>query len=1062
MDRIVLLVDHQRTRSILTRHLEPRYQLLVPDALPPEGEPFDLCIVDLTASERVRDWIRTRKEAEQPVFLPVLLVVARRHAAMAGRQLRDGVDESIAAPVDGAELEVRLEGLLHRRRLSAQLKLSRDAQLQASHALRASGERYRLLFNAGSDVIIVHRTVSDPERPGAILEVNEVACTMSGRTREELLGLTIADLVAPECRDTVAAIRDTIDAEGRILTELLHETKDGRRIAVEISANAFDLEGRPAVLSIARDVSERKRAEEALRTRNNLLEAIIQASPLAIFSIDLDDMVRTWNRSAERTFGWSAAEVIGRRLPIIPADKQEEFRELRDRVLRGDSFAAMALRRQRKDGALIDISLSTALLHGPNDEAAGIMALADDVTERRRVAEALYLTQFSVDRAADGIAWFNSEGECLYVNEATCHMLGYARSELLSMRVWDLAPAFLREERKDGTTCPVDLSWSYMEREGGGYLFCFARDITEQKQAEAELVRLITAIEQAGDIVAITDLDGRLCYVNAAFDRVTDYRREEAIGQHIRALEGHGPDEPAYEAIWAAVRNGFTWEGRLSTHRKGGTSYEEDAVISPVRDAEGKVVNYVKVARDVTRQIELEAQLRQAQKMEAVGRLAGGIAHDFNNLLTVIAGYAELVQMNLRSDDLALKQVNEISKAASRAAELTGSLLAFSRKAIIKPRVISLNAVLRDVERMLRRIVGGHIAVEMHLGEDARNVKADPGQIEQIIFNLAVNARDAMPAGGMFTVATGAAVVNERTAEEHAGVAPGRYVLLTVSDTGVGMDEATQAKMFEPFFTTKGDQGTGLGLATVYGIIQQHRGHIICRSAPGKGTAFRIYLAEAESALETAPPRDGDGGPSKSEGVILVVDGNTEILELASLVLHRRGYTVFEARTGAQAFRIARGRATRIDLLLADVVLPDMSACDLAEGLTRQWPEMRVLFTSSCGSGGIDGASMAQKGYAFVCKPYRMVDMLREVPPAPRGAASTRASGGGAADIVKRPPSRLSAIALVIASARSAPAARPRRSPSSGRGAGRRGSARGSRSSRESSLRRADRRATPR
>ena len=351
----------------------------------------------------------------------------------------------------------------------------------------------------------------------------------------------------------------------------------------------------------------------------------------------------------------------------------------------------------------------------------------------------------------------------------------------------------------------------------------------------------------------ITDPEGTILYVNPAFEAVSGYTRAEAVGQNPRILKSGNQDAAFYRRMWEALARGEVWTGRLVNRRKDGVLFEEDATIGPVRDASGQLTSYVAVKRDVTNETRLERQLLQAQKIEAVGRLAGGIAHDFNNLLGVIIGYAELVRRGLAGPSPGSK-VDQIRKATERAAALTRQLLAFSRKQVLQPKILDLNGVLGGAEPMLRRLIGEDIEMktilEPRLGRVSR-----PLQIEQIVMNLALNARDAMPEGGDLTLETRNATLDASYVTQHPIVPPGRYVLLSVSDTGTGMDAATQAHAFEPFFTTKATgKGTGLGLATVYGIVKQSEGYIWLYSEVGVGTTFKIYLPRVdESAMVDAP-----------------------------------------------------------------------------------------------------------------------------------------------------------------------------------------------------------------
>lgn len=369
----------------------------------------------------------------------------------------------------------------------------------------------------------------------------------------------------------------------------------------------------------------------------------------------------------------------------------------------------------------------------------------------------------------------------------------------------------------------------------------------EKRRIEAERRRLSTAIEQTVECVIITDTEGTILYVNPAFEHVTGYTYAEVIGQNPRILKSGQHDAAFYKELWSTLRAGENWHGRFVNKKKDGTLFTVNASISPVRDDTGNIVNYVDVQRDITHELELEQQYFQGQKMEAVGRLASGVAHDFNNVLTAITGYTELMLDALDENEPSYQYLVEIQKAIDRASSLTRQLLIFSRKQAIQPQTLDLNELLRNVEKMLRRLIGEDIELRAIFDPEIGCIWADAGQLEQVIINLAVNARDAMPMGGQLTIKTADVVLDDASIREYTSLRPGSYVCLSVQDTGVGMDEDVRLHAFEPFFTTKeAGKGTGLGLATVHGIVQQCGGEIILHSQPGQGTMFEIYLPQVD------------------------------------------------------------------------------------------------------------------------------------------------------------------------------------------------------------------------
>ncbi|OQX19384.1 MAG: hypothetical protein BWK76_04670 [Desulfobulbaceae bacterium A2] len=506
-------------------------------------------------------------------------------------------------------------------------------------------------------------------------------------------------------------------------------------------------------------------------------------------------------------------------------------------------------------------------------------------------------------------------------------------------------------------------------------------DMTEALRAEEERRRLAAAIEQAAEAVLITDARGGVLYVNPAFERITGYSRAEILGNNPRVLKSGEHDAAFYQRMWQALAEGQTWEGRIVNRRKDGSLYTEEACISPVRDEAGVVVNYVAVKRDVSREIALEQQLRQAQKMEAVGQLTGGVAHDFNNLLQVINGHADLALSNLAEGAGSRHHLEEIRRAGTRAARLVSQLLAFSRRQIMRLELVDPNAVIGELMHMLRRVISENIRLEFLPGTGVGSVQADRGMLEQVLLNLCVNARDAMPEGGELTLATEAAQLDAPSLAGEEEMLPGRYLLLKVSDNGCGMDQETLEHIFEPFFTTKPlGKGTGLGLATVYGIVRQHNGMIHAVSRPGQGTTFHLYLPVADQPLEaeeTARPQAS--GIVGGDETVLLAEDDAMVRDLTRSVLEHAGYRVICAQDGEEALVLFRRHADEVNILLFDVVMPRMGGHEAGRRIQVQRPGLPLILASGYSEDGVHSDFVLDQGLTLLTKPFVIADLLRAV-----------------------------------------------------------------------------------
>jgi two-component system cell cycle sensor histidine kinase/response regulator CckA len=644
---------------------------------------------------------------------------------------------------------------------------------------------------------------------------------------------------------------------------------------------------------------------------------------------------------------------------------------------------------------------------------------AENRRERRRAEEALQTSEARlsgiIESAMDAIVTVDNEQHIVLFNAAAERMFGCSAAEALGQSPDRFIPERFRQmhreyfqafaqvggaksamegialivgRRADGEEFPMEASISRIEAAGAGLYTVILRDVTERQRAEEELRKLSHAVEQSANIIIITDAQGYIEYANPRFTEITGYSLEEAMGQHTRILKsGHTPPEE-YKRLWETITAGKEWRGEFHNKKKTGELYWESASISPIKNAEGVITHFLAVKEDITErkraeavQAHLEEQLRQAQRMESVGRLASGVAHDFNNLLTVIRGYCELVRTSLPVGDPRSGDLEQIRQASERAAGLTRQLLAFSRQQVMAPTVLDLNDLVTNLHKMLGRLIGEDIALSTILQPGLWPITADPGQIEQVIMNLAANARDAMPTGGQLTIETGNIHLDESYAQTHLEAPTGPCVMLAVTDTGHGMDKPTQARIFEPFFTTKEpDKGTGLGLATVYGIVKQSGGDITVYSEPGQGTIFKIYLPAGEAAAKgpVVPQPHPSAGRGGHETILLVEDEKA-VRELVRLILQAEGYTILEADSGGEALSLARRHQGQIDLLMTDVIMPHMNGRELAERLKALYPRLRVLFMS-----GYTNDTMVRHGVLtaeikFLPKPFSPVTLASKV-----------------------------------------------------------------------------------
>lgn len=519
-------------------------------------------------------------------------------------------------------------------------------------------------------------------------------------------------------------------------------------------------------------------------------------------------------------------------------------------------------------------------------------------------------------------------------------------------------------------------------------IFVLTNDVTEQMKFEIENNRLVSAIEQLGEVVVIMDTNRIIQYINPVFESITGFKTEDAVGRLLPMAASQ--DAEFYRNFWSTLESGKQWRGRLQNRKKDGSLYIEDATVSPVFDRSGVIVNYVSITRDITNIIKLQeekeklqGQYLQAQKMESVGRLAGGVAHDFNNMLSVILGYTQLSLDQLEPDQQLHSYLQEIQQAANRSANLTRQLLAFARRQTIAPIALNLNQTIQDMLSMLQRIIGENIVLSWVPGTELWPVKVDPSQIDQMLANLAVNARDAIAKHGRIIIETQNIAFTADNKSANYDCIIGEYVMLALSDDGIGMPQEVKDHLFEPFFTTKErGKGTGLGLATVYGIVKQNGGFINVYSEVGQGTTFKMYFprfAGADTAAATAAKTEKTKGGTET---ILLVEDEPSVLALANTILERLGYTVIAANTPEKALNLIETYPGEIQLLLVDVVMPQMTGRELADRISEKFPKLKKLYMSGYTADAIAHHGVLDAGVFFIQKPFSsgaLAAKIREV-----------------------------------------------------------------------------------
>jgi len=802
--------------------------------------------------------------------------------------------------------------------------------------------KYLQIFEANRDGFVI------VDGQGRITDANKTYCDMLGYDLDELRNLPDFYSITPEKwhkweREEIWQ-RRLLGLGWTGIYEKEYIRKNGTVFPVELQAGAVrDRNGTVSYFwGVARDISERKKAEQDIKGRLECEKIISETSSLSLTTSSLSDFME------------DCVRILGEHLDI-----------------------SRAYIFQTRDGGL-------TFYNSHEWAAKDILPVKDSMQAVPAGDFKWFLEELSAKNAitiADVGKIPDTKGRLLLQSQY--------------VKALTIAP-FCSNGRIAGFVgldeCRAPREWLQSEEETLRSVCRIISNTVARLSAQEEEHMLSTAIENSSETVVVTDSQGCIRYVNPAFEKITGYSKAEALGQNPRILKSGKQDLDFYKDLWQQISSGGTWRGRFTNKRKNGTLYIEDAVISPVIGKDGTIRNFVAIKRDITNQLDIEKQFHAAQKMESIGRLAGGVAHDFNNMLAVILGFAELAMSKTNANDPVRKDIEQITKAGKHSAELTRQLLAFARRETAKPRILDICESIRDSAKMLNRMLGEDIEVILSLQREEIRVKMDPSQLDQILMNLCINARDAISGKGTISISTSKRSFCEEHCRQHPQFIPGNFAVISVADNGCGMDENVMNNIFEPFFTTKpSGKGTGLGLSTIYGIVKQNGGFITVSSTPGQGSIFDIHIPLANEKAEV--PAEEKKLIQAAETIqwqnttILVADDEPSVLTICRSMLENLGYNMIEADNPLKALDLA-ARKERIDLLLTDVVMPDMSGKELADKILQIHPECKVLYMSGYTADIISKKGIVGNNVGIVRKPFTKAELVEEVKHALAGAAA--------------------------------------------------------------------------
>lgn len=906
---------------------------------------------------------------------------------------------------------------LMRRISTANQVLSTLVDVRTSELQQSEGRFRRLLETAQEGVWVL-------DRSNRTEFVNQSMAGMLGYSQEEMIGRTPEEYVDCEWQ----ALWGTSWREPQSLSnaELRFRRRDGSGIWVSMSrAPLFDERGRhDGDIMLITDITEKRLSEDAQRLQATALNAAANG----IVITDTNGTILWVNPAFTAMTGYGPQEVLGQNPRILRSGNHGSsfYRDLWNTIREGRVWSGEMVNRH-KDGHLYFEQMTIAPVRSRDETITHFVAIKQDVTARKQAEEALRSNEerfrHLVENISDGILAVDAEGTILFASESACNVSGYSRPQIVGKSLFqfadvadqaDMRTQFERVLSVAGSTLQWgarvrhgDGSWRYFEGStanrfnipGVNALIINFRDNTVGKQMKEALVeaeaKYRAIYENAIVGIYLSSPEGRYLSMNQTLASVYGFSSPEDVIQHCANIKALYVDGDRWEQLRRALMSdGVVQDFEYEVQRSDGTRRSLIESARAVYGGGGRLLYYEGVVRDITDRKTLEVQLRQAQKLEAVGRLAGGVAHDFNNMLGVILGYGDILQSQLPIDHPGLNSAAEIQKAARKAADLTRQLLAFSRKQILQPQVVNLNSLIDELNKMLRRLIGDDIELVFRPGTSLADVKADPGQLEQVLMNLAVNSKDAMPGGGRLLVETSNTVVDHAFAAQHAPMRPGNYVVLSITDNGLGMNADTLSHIFEPFFTTKEQgKGTGLGLSIVYGIVKQSGGYIWVDSHVNQGTTFRIYLPptqDSEIVRRTLQTRAAAAGGSET---ILVVEDDEVLRGMMRIVLTRAGYRILDVQNGREALSLLAGSREPIHLAMTDIIMPGgVSGWQLAQWIDTERPTIRTVFMTGFGLETEAFGMELPTDVMLLMKPFGADELLRQVRKALDGRSGLRSA----------------------------------------------------------------------
>jgi two-component system cell cycle sensor histidine kinase/response regulator CckA len=878
---------------------------------------------------------------------------------------------------------------------------------RSEEALRESESKYRRLYDSMMEAFV------NTDMSGRIQETNRAFQILVGYSEDKLKQLYYTDLTPEKWHVFESEIvKNQIIPHGYSdVYEKEYRKKDGTIFPVELRTFLLrGASGQPiGMWAIIRDITERKRAEKQLDEWRKLMDFIIRHDPNAIAVYDENLRYIFVSERYLDDYKVKDRNIIGKHHYEVFPEMPERWKQVHQRVLAGAVERAEEDRFERLDGSVDYNRWECRPWYRLDGSVGGMITYSEVITERKRSEDGLRESEARfrvvIEDAPDAI-FVQSEGRFAYLNPAACRLLGASGpKDLLGKHFMErIAPEYhnrIRERirlqletgetavpmeqtylRLDGSQVPVETTAVSIRYQGEDAHLVFVRDITDRKKAEENLrlsqARYRTLVENIPQRVLLKDRESNYISINQAYGRAFGLNPEDIIGKSDYDIHPRNLADKFRQEDRLVMETGESREFQ-EENVEGGKTRLLHKVKVPVRDSMGKIIGVLSAISDITERLQLEEQFRHSQKMEAVGRLAGGVAHDFNNLLTVIGGHTEIALTRIDKNNPLHDSLQEVKIASDRAASLTRQLLAFSRRQVMEIKVLNLNTVIRDTEKMLRRLLGEDIAVITQPSETLGLVKADPGQIEQVLTNLAVNARDAMAEGGRLVIATDNLEITEADDPTNAGLKPGRYVRISVSDTGHGMNPEVISKIFEPFFTTKEQgKGTGLGLSTVFGIVKQSGGEIRVQSELEKGTTFGIILPRVEEAEPVIGKKDLKEPPRGTE-TVLIIEDEKSVLKMAAQLLKNQGYQIIEAPGSEDAMRVFEEHSGPIDLVLTDVVMPVCRGPALVERLKQLRDNFKVLYMSGYTDGGVGDLYVLRRGDNFIQKPFTLESLANKV-----------------------------------------------------------------------------------